>query len=172
MSDTLWAVIVGGLLTGGAAVGAQVLAARIQAAAARDAWNRDQAAAQLAVLENTYLGILRSAHQVENAVASWQSGTLLSTQAHGFIGAGNRDLETAGLAIILIGGLDDPIVGLITRLRDEAEAYADLNLVSRATPATDEEKATQAAAASAAADELADHLHKGFLKANIKAAYK
>jgi len=49
MSETLWAVIVGGLLTGGAAVGAQVLAARFQANAARDAylqqdrvWHRDQ----------------------------------------------------------------------------------------------------------------------------------
>lgn len=49
MSETLWAVIVGGLLTGGAAVGAQVLAARIQANAASEAfrqqdrvWHRDQ----------------------------------------------------------------------------------------------------------------------------------
>jgi hypothetical protein len=168
MSDTLWAVIVGGLLTGVAAVGAQVLAARIQASAARDAWNRDQAAAQLAALESTYLGIIRSAHQVENAVGSWQAGTLLSTQAHGFIGAGNRDLEAAGLSIILRGGLDDPIVGLITRLRDAADAYADLNLVSRAAPATDEEKAAQAATVSAAADQLADHLHKALLKASSR----
>ena len=168
MSDTLWAVIVGGLLTGVAAVGAQVLAARIQASAARDAWNRDQAAAQLDALESTYLGIIRSAHQVENAVGSWQAGTLLSTQAHGFIGAGNRDLEAAGLSIILRGGLDDPIVGLITRLRDAADAYADLNLVSRAAPATDDEKAAQAATVSAAADQLADHLHKALLKASSR----
>jgi len=49
MSETLWAVIVGGLLTGGVAVGVQVLAARMQANAARDAfrqqdrvWHRDQ----------------------------------------------------------------------------------------------------------------------------------
>jgi hypothetical protein len=49
MSETLWAVIVGGLLTGGVAVGAQVMAARFQADAARDAyrqqdrvWHRDQ----------------------------------------------------------------------------------------------------------------------------------
>jgi hypothetical protein len=49
MSETLWAVIVGGLLTGGAAVGAQLLAARFQTNAARDAyrqqdrvWHRDQ----------------------------------------------------------------------------------------------------------------------------------
>jgi hypothetical protein len=120
MSDTLWAVIVGGLLTGGAAVGAQLLAGRMQANAARDAWNRDQGAAQIAALESVYLQILRSAHQVENAVGSWQAGTLLATQAHGFIGAGNRDLEAAGLSIILRSGLDDPIVGLITRMRDVA----------------------------------------------------
>ena len=101
MSDTLWAVVVGGLLTGGAAVGAQVLVTRIQTAAARDAWNRDQAAAQLAALESMYLDILRSAHQVENAVANWQTGALMSTQAHGNITAGSRDLEAAGLAIIL-----------------------------------------------------------------------
>jgi hypothetical protein len=49
MSETLWAVVVGGLLTGGAAVGVQLLAARIQADAAREAylqqdrvWHRDQ----------------------------------------------------------------------------------------------------------------------------------
>lgn len=49
MSETLWAVIVGGLLTGSAAIGAQVWAARSQAGAARDAfrqqdrvWHRDQ----------------------------------------------------------------------------------------------------------------------------------
>ena len=49
MSETLWAVIVGGLLTGGAAIGAQVWAAHSQANAARDAyrqqdrvWHRDQ----------------------------------------------------------------------------------------------------------------------------------
>jgi hypothetical protein len=49
MSETLWAVIVGGLLTGGVALGVQVLAARFQANAARGAyreqdrvWNRSQ----------------------------------------------------------------------------------------------------------------------------------
>jgi hypothetical protein len=49
MSETLWAVIVGGLLTGGVALGVQVLAARFQANAAREAyrqqdrvWHRDQ----------------------------------------------------------------------------------------------------------------------------------
>ncbi len=49
MSETLLAVIVGGLLTGGAAVGAQVVSARIQANAARETfrqqdrvWHRDQ----------------------------------------------------------------------------------------------------------------------------------
>jgi len=165
MSETLLAVIVGGLLTGAAAVGAQVLAARIQTDAARDAWNRTQAAEQLASLETTYLGILRSAHQVENAVASWQTGTLVATQAHGFIGAGNRDLEAAGLSIILHSGLNDPIVGLITRLRDAAAAYADLNLVNRPTPASITEKAAQAAVVSGAADELANRLHESLLKA-------
>jgi hypothetical protein len=170
MSETLLAVIVGGLLTGGAAVGAQVLAARIQANAARDAWNRDQATARLAALETTYLGILRSAHQVENAVGSWQSGTLQSTQAHGFIGAGNRDLEAAGLSIILGSGLQDPIVGLITRLRDAAYGYAALNLVSRGSLATDDEKTAQADSVTAAADELAAHLHQSLLKANAEPA--
>src|SRR6266581_1928856 len=49
MSETLWAVVVGGLLTGGVAVGVQLLVARIQANAAREAflqqervWHRDQ----------------------------------------------------------------------------------------------------------------------------------
>jgi len=172
MSETLWAVIVGGLLTGGAAVGAQVLAARIQAAAAQDAWRRDQAAAQLTALENIYFGILRSAHQVENAVGSWQSGTLQSTQAHGFIGAGNRDLEAAGLSIILRGGLDDPIVALITRLRDAADGYAALHLVSRSSPASDEDKERHASAVSSVADELAAHLHQGLLKASSVSASK
>jgi hypothetical protein len=170
MSDTLWAVIVGGLLAGGAAVGAQLLAGRMQATAARDAWNRDQGAAQIAALESVYLQILRSAHQVENAVGSWQAGTLLATQAHGFIGAGNRDLEAAGLSIILRSGLDDPIVGLITRLRDVADGYAALNLVSRTTPATDKEKAAQAAVVSTAADQLAAHLHQSMLKASTESA--
>jgi hypothetical protein len=172
MSDTLWAVVVGGLLTGAAAVGAQVIAARIQASAARDAWNREQAAAQLAALESVYLQILKSAHQVENAVVSWQSGTLQSTQAHGFIGAGNRDLPAAGLSIILSRGLADPIVGHITRLRDAADGYADLNLVSRSTPATDEEKSAQAAAVSTAADELARRLHQGFAGASDEVTRK
>jgi hypothetical protein len=119
-------------------------------------------------LESTYLGILRSAHQVENAVGNWTSGALMATQAHGNIAAGNRDLEAAGLSIILRAGLNDPIVGLITRLREAAEAYAGLNLVNRATPATDEEKAAQASAVSAAADELADHLHESLLKASAR----
>ncbi|MHB8611239.1 MAG: hypothetical protein ACYDAL_02270 [Candidatus Dormibacteraceae bacterium] len=44
MSETLWAVIVGGLLTGGAAVGAQLLAARIQADAAREAYRQQDRA--------------------------------------------------------------------------------------------------------------------------------
>jgi hypothetical protein len=172
MSETLWAVIIGGFLTGGAAVGAQVLATRIQANAARDAWNRARVADQLAALEGTYLGILRSAHQVENAVASWQAKTLQSTQAHGLIGAGNRDLEAGGLSIILRSGLDDPIVGLITRLRGAADGYAALNLVSRSAPATHEENAAQAAAVSAAADQLASHLHQTLRKANAEATRK
>jgi hypothetical protein len=172
MSETLVAVIVGGLLTGGAAVGAQVLAARIQANAARDAWNRAQVAAQLAALEATYLGILHSAHQVENSVASWQTGTLMATQAHGNIGAGNRDLEAAGLAIVLRSGPNDPIVGLIDELRRTAERYAELNLVSRSSPATVEEKAAQAAAVTTAADKIAAHLHMGLVKANAEAARK
>jgi len=172
MSETLLGVIIGGLLTGAAAVGAQVYAARIQANAARDAWTRTQAAEQLAELESMYLGILRSAHQVENAVASWQAGTLLSTQAHGFIGAGNRDLEVAGLAVILRSGPDDPIGGLITHLRDAAEGYAALNLVSRSSPATDEENAAQAATVSTAADQLAAHLHRSLLQATGAAARK
>jgi len=172
MSETLWAVIVGGLLTGGAAVGAQLLAGRMQANAARDAWNRDQGVAQVAALESVYLQILRSAHQVENAVGSWQAGTLLATQAHGFIGAGNRDLEAAGLSIILSSGLDDPIVGLITRLRAAADTYAALNLVSRSSPTTVEEKDAQAAAVSTAADQLATRLHQTLAKARAEGAVK
>jgi hypothetical protein len=92
----------------------------------------------------------------------------LSTQAHGSIGAGNRELEAAGLSVILRSGLDDPIVGLITRLRDAAEAFADLNLVSRATPPTDEENAAQAAAVTSAADDLATRLHESLLIATAR----
>jgi len=151
---------VGGLLTGGAAVVAQVLAARVQANAARDDWNRKQVADRLASLGRTYLDILTAAHSVENAVDSWQSGTLTATPAHATIGAGNRALEQAGLVVMLESGPTDPIVGLITRLRVEAERYGDLYLVSRTTPATADEKREQAAMVSAAADELAAHLHQ------------
>jgi hypothetical protein len=45
-------------------------------------WNRDQAVAQLAALESTYLGILRSANQVENAVGNWTSGALTLGRNH------------------------------------------------------------------------------------------
>jgi len=151
---------VGGLLTGGAAVVAQVLAARVQANAARDDWNRKQVADRLASLARTYLDILTAAHSVENAVDSWQSGTLLPTQAHGTIGAGNRALEQSGLVVMLESGPTDAIVGLITRLRVEGERYGDLNLQSRTLAATDSEKREQAAMVSAAADELAAHLHQ------------
>ncbi len=86
-------------------------------------------------------------------------------------GAGNRDLEAAGLAIILRNGLDDPIAGLIARLREAAEGYANLNLVSRALAATDHEKASQAAAVSGAADQLATQLHQALRKATAAAAH-
>lgn len=159
-SAALLGAAVGGLLTGGAAVVAQVLAARVQANAAREDWNRRQTADRLATLGRTYLDILTAAHSVENAVDTWLSGTLLATQAHGTITAGNRALEQAGLVVMLESGPTDPIVGLISRLRVESERYADLNLVSRSPAASADEKREQAAMVSAAADELASHLHQ------------
>lgn len=165
VAATLLAVVVGGLL----AIGAQVLAARIQAGAARDAWNRTQVADQLAALENMYLNLLRAAHQVEYAVASWQANPQLSTSSHSAITAGNRGLEEVGLAVMLRSGLEHPIVGLITRLRNAAEGYAELHLVSRATAATADETQAQAATVSAAADQLATHLHQDLKKAKAEA---
>lgn len=168
MSDTLLGVSIGAILTGVFLIVAQWMATRAQTNAAREAWERSNTAEQLAALESMYLEILRSADQVEDAVASWESGTLLSTQAHGIIGSGSRALEQAGLLVVLRNGLEDPLVGLITRLRTAARRYGDLNLVGRTPPATVDEKRAQATAVSAAADQLASHLHQGLSKASAK----
>lgn len=169
VSQTLWAVIVGGLLTGLASIGAQVLAARIQAKSQREAWKRDQTANQLAKLDDTYLGILRCAHQIENAVESWETGTLMSTQAHGAIGTGRRNLEDANLVIALRGGPNDPAVGLADQLMSAADRYCELRLVSHQPPATADETAAQAVDVRAAASKLRSHLHGALQKANADA---
>src|SRR5487761_120562 len=67
MSETLWAVIVGGLLTGAAAVGAQVLAGRTQASAARDAFHRQRLETKDSLLRAAYIKVLNAAERLIDA---------------------------------------------------------------------------------------------------------
>src|SRR6266851_699677 len=131
MSETLLAVLIGGALAGIASIVAQVVAGRLQATSAREAWNRDRSAARLAGLETTYLGILRSAYGIETAVSSWQEGRTQATPAFATIQAGTRELEEAGLVVILRNGPDDPIIQLISKLSAAATGYSDLRVASR-----------------------------------------
>jgi hypothetical protein len=159
MPEGLW-VVIGALVTGGFLISAQVLSQRSQAHAARDAWNRSQLAQQRGELESTCLAILRFVHQIENAVLSWEDGTLMSTQAHGSIGAGARSLEDSGLGIVLRNGPKDPIVGFMGRLIRSANRYAELKRPGWVPTPTAKEVAAQVDDVKSAAEALRDYLHR------------
>lgn len=160
MSDTLLGVLIGAILTGVFLIVAQWMATRAQGNAARAAWDRSQAAQERADLESTCLAILRQTHQIDSAVTGWENGTRQATQAHASINAAARELEDAGLILVLRQGPDDPTAGLIGRVIDEASRFSGLYLQSRTQLATVLEKSAQKDAVGVAAATLRSHLHK------------
>jgi hypothetical protein len=166
VSETLVAVIIGGALTGVASVAAQVVAGKLQATSAREAWNRDHSAGRLAELETIYLCILRSAYEIETTVSSWQEGRTTATPAYATIHAGTRQIEAAGLVVMLRNGPDDPIVRLIGKLSGAATEYADMRAAAHNDTPNNPDFEAHATLVVVATNNLVQHLHEAIQKAS------
>jgi hypothetical protein len=181
MSEPLWGVIIGAMLTGafltvnqwrGDRAQANIAreSAKAQANAAREAWNRDYNARRHAELESMCVEILRYIQEIEHAVANWDAGgtNMTADQFIDTVNAAARDVMLSGYSLMVRKGPDEPTPPLIGQVVDQARAFSALYHIDRQPPATKAEKHQQALVVSSAAAALRAHVH-AMVKADAEA---